>query len=54
MKLQVLTVLPNACNYQLFDRSMLCPAQVGSEGCSPKIDAGEVSDEEEGEICLVH
>ena len=29
--------MPNPCHYQDYDRSMLYPAQSGSEGCSPKM-----------------
>jgi hypothetical protein len=35
------SVLPNPCHYQDYDRSMLYPAQSGSEGCSPKMCADE-------------
>ena len=29
--------MPDPCHYQDYDRSMLYPAQPGSEGCSPKM-----------------
>jgi len=46
--------LPNPCHDQDYDRSMLSPAQSGSEGCSPKMCADEVNDEDEGQVCQVH
>ena len=33
---EVWPLLPNPCHVQNYDRSMLYPAQPGSEGCSPK------------------
>ena len=36
-------LLPNPCHFQYYDRSMLSPAQPGSEGCSPKMCAVEIN-----------
>ena len=36
-------VSPNPCHCQDYDQLMLYPAQFGSEGCSPKMFAEEVT-----------
>jgi len=41
---EVSPLLPNPWHFQDYDRSMLYPAQPGSEGCSPKMCADEVND----------
>ena len=43
-------MLPNPCHYQDYERSMFPPDQPGSEGCTPKICADEVGDEDEGQF----
>jgi len=43
---EVSPLSPNPCHFQDYGRSMLYPAQSGSEGCSPKMCADEVNAEE--------
>ena len=43
-------VLSNPCHDQNYDRSVLYPAESGSKGCSLKMCADEVNDDEEDEL----
>ena len=47
---EVSPLLPNPCHFRDYDRSMLSPAQPGSEGCPPKMCTDEVNAEDEGEV----
>ena len=50
---EVSPFLPNPCHFQNCDQSM-SQLSSGSEGCSPKMCADEVNDEDEGEVCEAH
>ena len=47
---EVSPLLPNPCHFQNYDQSMSQLSSV-SEGCSPKMFADEVNDEDDGEVC---
>ena len=47
---EVSPLLLHPCHFQDYGRSMLYPAQPGSEGYFPKMCADEVNEEDEGQV----